>query len=147
MLQAVSLRPRLILGQLSAPFTVVVVDPRGAPFKGARVTIQGQAVPIDTDSDGVAVFPSAPSGNVTAQVEVDGYKLIKQGSSDQTLFVTVPVCADGPLLTNTEIIALLLGGAIAGAGFYTKHRALETVGELVFGGGVFTIIYRHSCRW
>jgi hypothetical protein len=147
MLQAVSLRPRPILGQLSAPFTVVVTDPRGAPFKGAQVTLQGSAMPVSTDANGVASFPSAPSGQVTAQVSVMGFKLQGTGPSDQTLFITVPVCADGPLLTNTELLALVLGGAIAAAGFYWKKAPAILAGEILGGSAIFSCVYRASCRW
>jgi hypothetical protein len=146
MLQAVPLR-RHWLGQLTAALKVIVTDPRGAPFKGARITLQGQAMPVDTDGDGVAVFPSAPSGEVTVQVDVQGYKLRASGPSDQTIFISVPVCANGPLLMNTEILALLVGGATAGAGFYWKKDVAIMLGEILIGASLFSSVYRASCRW
>lgn len=136
------------LAQLTAsPFTVVVSDPRGTPFKGVQVTIQGQAMPQTTDENGRATFPSVPVGQVIANVQVGDLRMPAAGNSDSTLFVTMPICADGPILTKTELLAILVGGGLAGAGFYWKQGPLKMVGEVILGAAVFTAIYRSSCRW
>ncbi len=137
---------RVQLSQVTSPLIVVVTDPRGAPFSGAKVTLQGQTVPVETDGDGVARFDSARSGQVTVTVQVAGFTIKKTGSSDETLFVSVPICADGPLLTNTEIIALLLGGAALSFGLYKKSQVAQILGEMTLGAGIFNLIFRHSCR-
>lgn len=131
----------------ASPLIVVVVDPRGTPFSDAAVTLQGQTVPVKTDSNGVALFPSAPAGDATVQVKIGDFILKARGSTDQTLFVSVPICAPGPLLTGTEIVALLLGGVAAVSGLVYKKRAAEMLGEVLVGAAVFNAIYRNSCRW
>lgn len=134
------------LGQLpSVPYHVVVADPRGAPWKGATVTI-GDVSRV-TDGNGVASFESVPAGYIDARIKIGEFTVDGKGSSDNTLFVTVPICAEGPLLTNTELVALVTGGALAAGGYYLKKDLLSKVGELVFGASIFTIVYRHSCRW
>jgi hypothetical protein len=135
------------LGQITAPLVVVVVDPRGTPFSGAQVTLQGRAMPEATNSSGIAKFGDVPAGQAVVQVKVGDYLLRAQGSTDQTLFVTVPVCAPGPLLSGTEIVALVLGIAATAGGVVKKYRSLEVLGEIFIGGAIWTSIYRHSCRW
>ncbi len=135
------------LSQVSEPLRVVVIDPRGTPFAGAQVTLQGQSVPAKTDSSGVALFQSAPAGDAVVQVKVGDFTVKARGSTDQTLFVTVPICAPGPLLTGTELLALLLGGAATVGGILGKRRPVEMLGEVLIGAGIFTVVYRHSCRW
>lgn len=138
---------RVRLSQIAAPLTVVVTDPRGAPFSGAKVTLQGQTVPVETDKSGVATFASAPAGEVTAVVQAGGFTVKKTGPTDQTLFVTVPVCADGPILSNTELVVLFAGAGVAGFGFYKKSAAAQMVGETLLAAGIFSAVYRASCRW
>lgn len=133
------------LGQLSSPYHVVVADPRGAPWKGATVTING--ISQTTDGNGVASFPSVPVGYVDARIQIGEFNIDGKGSSDSTLFVTVPICAEGPLLTNTELVALAAGSALTAAGFHWKQGVLKIVGETLLAGGIFTAIYRQSCRW
>lgn len=135
------------LGQGAMPLTVVVVDPRGTPFLGAKVTLQGRATPEQTNSSGVAVFEGVPAGDALVQVNVGGFTLRAKGPVNETLFVTVPVCAPGPILTGTEIVALLVGGAAAIGGLIYKKRAAEMLGEVLVGASVFNAIYRNSCRW
>lgn len=129
-----------------SPLTVVVVDPRGTPFSGAQVTLQGQAMPVSTDSSGIASF-TAPAGDVVVQVKVAGFTLRARGTTDQTLFVTVPVCAPGPILTITEMVAMLVGGSAVIGGMVYKKRAAEMFGEILVGASVFNAIFRNSCRW
>lgn len=130
-----------------SPLTVVVVDPRGTPFKDAKVTLQGQAMPVSTDSDGIATFSNIPPGDAVVQVKVAGFVMKARGSTDATLFVTVPVCAPGPILTPVEIGAILFGGAAVIYGISNKQRAIELLGELVAGASIFSSLYRASCRW
>lgn len=130
-----------------ASLTVVVVDPRGTPFSDASVTLQGRAMPEKTNGAGVATFSSVPLGEVIVQIRIGAYVLRARGTTDETLFVTVPVCAPGPFLTGTELVALLLGGAATAGGIFMKKRALEMLGEILIGAGAFTAVYRHSCRW
>lgn len=108
-----------LLGQ-GEQLTVVVVDPRGTPFSGAQVTLQGRAMPEKTNSSGIATFHDVPAGDAIIQVKVGGFTLRARGSTDETLFVTVPVCAPGPILTGTEVVALLVGGAAALGGLVWK---------------------------
>lgn len=131
----------------ASPLTVVVVDPRGTPFSDAQITLQGQAMPVHTNSAGVATFPSAPAGEAIVQVRIGQFTLRAKGPTDQTLFITVPICAPGPLLTGTELVALILGAAAAAGGVLGKRRPLEMLGEVLVGAGIFTAVYRHSCRW
>lgn len=135
------------LSQAASPLTVVVVDPRGIPFSGAQVTLQGQSVPQKTNSSGAATFPQAPAGEAVVLVKVGDFTVRARGSADETLFVTVPVSAPEPILTAVELGALLLGGVAAIYGVTRKQRTAETVGEVLIGAGIFTIISRHSCRW
>lgn len=134
------------LSQASAPFQVVVVDPMGAPFSGALVTLQGEPVPVKTDSSGVARFTYGSSGEVVAVVQVGDFTVRARGRGDETLFVKVPVCSPGPLITTAELVVLLLGAGAAAVGAARKQRAIETVGEVLLGAGIFTAVYRHSCR-
>jgi hypothetical protein len=128
-------------------YLVVVTDPRGNPYPGARVTLQGQALPQTTNADGVAAFPAVSPGQVIANVQVGDLKVNGAGSADATLFVTVPVCAPGPFLSNTEIIALIGGGAMTFGGLKWKSPGIQTVGEIFLGAAVFSCLYRASCRW
>lgn len=141
-------RPRPFLSQMpTTPFLVVVVDSRGNPYPGARVTIQGQAMPQTTDQDGVAAFPPISPGQVVANVQIGDLKVNGAGNSDSTLFVTVPVCAPGPFLAKTEIVALIAGGAMTFGGLKWKRPGIQIVGELLLGGAIFSSLYRASCRW
>jgi len=135
------------LSQTFRPLTIVVVDPRGVPFSGAEVTLQGASLPSKTDSRGVVTFPAALSGEAVVQVQVGDFTVKARGPADQTLFVTVPICSPGPLITIPELGALVLGGAAAIIGMQRKNRAIETLGEVLIGAGIFTAVYRHSCRW
>lgn len=135
------------LSQGALPLTVVVVDPRGTPFVDAEVTLQGRATPEKTNSSGIATFHDVPAGDAIVQVDVSGFVMKARGTTDQTLFVTVPVCAPGPILTPVEIGAILLGGAAVVYGISKKLRALEMAGELVAGASIFSSLYRASCRW
>lgn len=135
------------LSQAGESLVVVVVDPRGTPFSGAQVTLQGFAMPGVTNGSGIATFTGVPAGDVVATVKVAGFSLRARGSTDQTLFVTVPVCAPGPILTPVEIAAILLGGTAVVFGISKKLRALEMAGELVAGASIFSSLYRASCRW
>jgi hypothetical protein len=140
--------PRPFLGQNTEPFRVVVVDPTGVPFSGAQVTLQGASVPVKTDSDGVATFTfGSMAGEAVVQVQVGDYTLKARGPADQTLFVTVPIAAPGPIVTVVELAALALGTVATVYGLTKKQRATATVGEVLLGAGIFTAVYRHSCRW
>lgn len=134
------------LGQLpSSPYHVVVADPRGAPWKGATVTING--ISQTTDGNGVAAFESISAGPVDARIQLGEFVIDGKGNSDSTLFVTVPICAEGPLVTNTELVAVIAGGLLTAAGFHWKQGVMKIAGEAILGAGIFTAIYRQSCRW
>lgn len=138
--------PRLFLGQAAIPFKVVLVDTHGTAIEGAHVRLEdGQET--TTDDAGVATFERAPRGQVNVEITVDGLKILKRGDTSESLLVGLPICTKPKFLTNTEIIALGAGAALAGAGIYWKADALQVVGEVLFGAGAFTAIYRHSCAW
>lgn len=141
-------RPRPFLSQMpTTPYLVVVTDPRGNPYPGARVTLQGQAMPQTTDSSGVATFPPVSPGQVLATVQIGDLKVNGAGTADASLSVTVPVCAPGPILSNTEIVALIAGGAMTFGGLKWKSSGVQTIGELILGAAIFSTLYRASCRW
>lgn len=128
-------------------FKVVVVDSRGNPFFGVTVTLSDGQQQV-TDGDGIATFTFPPrTDRVTATLDVNGTRLVKEGPTNQTLFVDIPVCGPAKLLTNTEILAILVGGGMAAGGAYWKVSALSTTGEIIVGAALFTAIYRHSCVW
>lgn len=137
---------RLRLGQ-SAPFQIVVTDPRGMPWEGAKISIPGAAIPQNTDDKGVATFPDVPPGQVTATIELGDYHITATGNSRDTMFVSAPLCAPGPILSKVEIVTLLGGISLFLSGIHWKNSTAKTVGELVTSAGIFTTIYRHSCRW
>lgn len=135
------------LGQAS--FQVVVVDPKGTPYPGAQVQLQGQsAIPslIPTDSSGVATFPISTAGTATVAVQVGGYTLKASGPTDRTLFVIVPVRAPEPILTGIEFVAIGVGGAAVIVGIKTKQKALQLFGELIAGACIFSSLYRANCH-
>jgi hypothetical protein len=135
------------LGQVaSGPFQVVILDPRGTPWAGARVTLQGVALPQVTDAQGVATFPSAPSGQVTANIELGGYRMTAAGDSSNTLFVAAPVCAPGPIVSKIEILAIFGGTGLTLLGAHYKQGPVQLIGETLIGAAVFSALYRNSCR-
>jgi len=140
---------KLALGQAPAqiPFKVVVIDVRGNGFSGVQVTLSdGQSQ--KTDSNGVATFTYPPRvAEATATLEVEGLRIVRKGPVDQTLFVDLPICGTPKLLTNTEILALAGGAALAAGGTYWKVDAMAVAGEILVGAALFTAIYRHSCVW
>lgn len=135
------------LAQAGESISVVVVDPRGTPFVGAQVTLQGFAMPGVTNGSGIATFTGVPAGDVVASVKVAGFSLRARGSTDQTLFVTVPVCAPGPIVSSAELVALVLGVGATAGGLIYKKRAAEMLGEILIGSSIFSAVYRASCRW
>lgn len=138
------------LGQAAPLFRVVVTDDHGRPVRGVRVEVTPSGTSDSggqtTGSDGVASFAPTAS-EVTVTLRVGDLVTRRRARTDETLFVQLPICAPEPLLTKTEIAALLAGGVIAGAGFHWKLEPLQILGEVVFGAAAFTAIYRHSCNW
>lgn len=136
-----------------SPFHVSVVDKRGNPFGNAQILIRtgsggrGEVYGY-TDARGTATFPSVPDGDIeVVAVLENGMKVTQKGHTKSDMFIEIPVCAPVPFLTKTELVVLVGGAALAGAGYLTKAGTLEVVGELIFGGGVFSAIYRNSCAW
>lgn len=137
---------RLQLSQAAEPFKVAVIDVRGNAFRGVQVILSDGQNAL-TDGDGIATFAQPPKGDVTVTLTVEGLKIVRQGNTNQTLFVDLPICGTPRILTNTELIALVAGGAIAAAGVHWKISALSVTGEILVGASLFTAIYRHSCVW
>lgn len=137
--------PRLELSQAAVPFKVAVIDVRGNPFSGVKVTL-GNGQSAVTDSDGVATFP-AQAGRVTATLDIDGLRIIREGDGNQTLFVDLPICGTPKILTKSELVALVAGAAMTAAGTYWKTEIVSITGEVLIGASLFTAIYRHSCVW
>lgn len=136
--------------QALSPYHITVIDKRGNPFEEAQVIVRagGGQVFGYTDKDGLVTFPSLPEGDLEAVVVLkSGLKVTQKGNTNSDMFVELPVCAPVPFLSKTEIVVLLGGAALAGAGFLLKVNALEVVGELAVGGGIFSAIYRNSCGW
>jgi hypothetical protein len=136
----------LSLGQAIAPFKVVVIDVRGNGFRGVLVTLSDGQTSV-TDSEGVATFLTPPRGEVDATLTIDGLTIVRRSNTSQSLFVDLPICGTPKFVNNTEIIAIVVGGAMAGAGTYWKVGAISTVGEIIVGAALFTMIYRHACVW
>jgi hypothetical protein len=130
-----------------APFQVVILDPRGTPWAGARVTVLGMALPQTTNSQGVAIFPSVPLGQVTVNVELGDYRMSASGDSSNTLFITAPVCSPGPVASKVELIGLFGGTVMALVGSHFKTGPVQLIGETLIGAAVFSALYRNSCRW
>lgn len=139
------------LGQqvVETPFQVVVTDIRGTPFQDAMVTafVNGQRLyDVKTGHEGIASFPPAKGGVITVRVEAQGYIINRQvESTDETLFISLPVCASQSLLTITEMGILAASGALIWAGSRWKTDVAKTVGELGLGAVIFSAVYRHSC--
>lgn len=132
------------------PYHVTVVDKRGNPFENAQVIVHagGGQVFGYTDAHGTVTFPSLPEGDLEADIVLEsGLKVHMKGNTGSDMFVDLPVCAPVPLLSKTEMVVLAGGALLAGAGFLFKVNALEVVGELAVGGGIFSAIYRNSCAW
>lgn len=160
MLKTFTLRPlnlgyRLAQKQLQPPieipFRVVVTDIRGNAFRNAKVTayVNGQELfEVSTDKTGAAAFPSTPAGGtITVRVEAEGYVVTRRiDNTDETLFISLPVCAAQPFLTTTEMVILATSGAMVGAGLKWKQLdMLQILGELGLGAAIFSAVYRHSC--
>lgn len=141
-----------LLGQppVEIPFKVVVTDSRGAPFKDARVYVTSggkELYDISTDSGGVAAAPMLSAGRIEVRVEVAGYVMNKVvDNTDETLFIQVPICADGEILTKSELALLAGAAALAGAGWKYKMEALKTTAEIILGAVVFNAVFRANCR-
>lgn len=125
---------------------VEVVDPRGVPFSGVKVTLQGQTVPQTTDSNGTVIFPQVTGAQATVVVQVAGFTMKKTGPTDETMFVVMPVAAPVPLVTIVELAALALGGIAVATGILMKRQIISTLGEIALGAGAFNIVFRHSCK-
>jgi hypothetical protein len=138
--------PLALAQAASASFKVVVIDVRGNGFRGVQVTLSDGQTAV-TDGDGIATFDKAPRGEVDVTLEMDGLKIARHGNTSESLFVDLPICGTPKFLTKTEIIALVGGGAMAGAGTYWDIGTLSVVGEIIVGAALFTAIYRHSCVW
>lgn len=142
--------PRLPFPRLAQarpdPFRVVVTDVRGTPFRGVSVAVSGAGQAV-TDAEGTASFGTPPSPEADVTLRIGDLVSRKHARTDETLFVQLPICAPPRLLTNTEIVAILVGGSMTGAGLYWNVQGLQIVGEIVLGGALFTAIYRHSCNW
>src|SRR4029077_5764545 len=124
--------PQLELSQAAVPFKVVVIDVRGNGFSGVRVALSDGQTAI-TDSDGAATFANPPKGQVDVTLDNPEFRIVRRGDTNQTLFVDLPVCGTPRILTNTELIALVAGGAIAAAGVHWKISALSVTGEILVG--------------
>jgi hypothetical protein len=135
---------------------VAVADIRGNPWPGAQVEVQipGSKTPLIavTDRDGIAVIeaPDTVGRGVEVHVQAGVYSSWNtwtgaQAASGETLFVVLPVRGPEPLVTLTELAALLAGGAGVAAGYFWKLNALQVGGEVLIGASIFTAIYRHSC--
>jgi hypothetical protein len=134
--------------EIPVPFYVSVVDKRGNPFVNAQIMVGPSGAFGYTDSHGKATLLNVPSGDVeVVAVLAGGMKVTQKGNTRSDMFIELPICAPMPLLTKTEIIVLVGGAAIAGAGFLWKLSPLEAIGELAIGGGIFSAIYRNSCDW
>lgn len=151
--RAVLVQPfRAALGQVAQSFQVVVTDADGRPFGGAVVTInEPGGVSRPTDSKGIAAFDASEiaratvSGKVPVVVSGSGFSVKRDLPIDQTGFVAIPVCGPQPIISTPELIALVAGGALTGAGMYFKTGPLQVAGEVLFGAAIFTAVYRHSC--
>jgi hypothetical protein len=133
------------------PFRVVVTDIRGNAFRDANVTtyVNGQQLyDVATDAHGSAAFPGLKGGVITVRVEAGGYVATRKvENTDETLFISLPVCAPQPFLTTTEIVILAAGGAMVATGMHWKGLdAIKMLGELGLGAAVFSAVYRHSCN-
>jgi hypothetical protein len=128
------------------PFKVVVIDVRGNGFRGVQVTLSDGQTTV-TDSEGIATFLTPPRGEVDVTLTFDGLTIVRRSNTNQSLFVDLPMCGTPKFVNNTEIIALVVGGVTAGVGTYWKLDALSTVGEIIVGAALFTVIYRHACVW
>lgn len=147
MIRTVSL-PRARLGQpRDDVFRVVVVDIRGNPFRDARVSISSGGKPLYDVSTGSGGEASAPvEGPVDVRVDTDRYSVVRRGvRTDETLFVTLPVCAPAPIVSGTELGLFALAGAMAWSGKRWKSGLLQIGGEVLFGAVVFTAVYRNAC--
>lgn len=139
------------LGQqpVETEFQVVVTDIRGTPFQDAIVTafLNGQRLyDVKTDRGGNASFPSPKGGVIDVRVEAQGYVINRKvENTDETLFISLPVCASQSLITPTELGILAASGALIWAGSYWKTEVAKTVGELGLGAVIFSAVYRHSC--
>lgn len=160
MLNTLTFRPlnlsgrRLAQSQLTPPieipFRVVVTDIRGNAFRDARVTasVDGQPLyDVTTDEHGAASLPVSPGRIINVRVDAGGYVANRKvENTDETLFISLPVCAPQPFLNTTEIVIMAAAGAMVGAGNHWKQlSALKMVGELGLGAAVFSAVYRHSC--
>lgn len=132
-------------------FHVTVHDKRGNPFPGARVSVLpdgGASYEGETDSHGIATFQGLPRGGVSATVELpNDLRISRKGDTDGDLMIEVPICAPVPLVTTAEGVAMGAGAILAVIGWTTKSEAPEILGELLVGGGIFSVIYRNSCSW
>lgn len=128
-------------------FRVVVVDARGNPFPEAHVAITSSGRPLfEILSDAQGEVRAPVSGTVDVQVDVRGFRVVRRGvGTEETLFVVLPVCAPGPVLTKVEMGLFAAAAALAGAGSYWKLDLLKLTGEVLFGATVFTAVYRNSC--
>lgn len=139
------------LGQppIEIPFKVVVTDSRGVPFKGAMVYLSSggrHLYDVSTNSGGSVEFPGV-SGAIDVRVEVAGYVVTRRvENTDETLFVQVPVCSPGELLTVTELALLAGAGALAGAGWHWKISGLKITSEIILSAVVFNAVFRAGCR-
>jgi len=135
---------------------VAVADIRGNPWPGARVEAQipGLKEPriAITDQDGIALLevPETLGRGLEVHVQAGAYSSWEtwtgaEASSGETLFVVLPVRRPEPLVTLTELGALLAGGAGVAAGYFWNMNALQVGGEVLIGAAIFTAIYRHSC--
>lgn len=129
---------------------MTVLDKRGNPYENAQVVVHvgGGTVSGFTDAAGLATFSGLPQGGLEVVVVLpSSLKITQQGNTKSDMFVEVPVCAPVPLISKTEIVALLGGAALVGSGYLFKIGPLKVVGELAVGGGIFSAIYRNSCTW
>lgn len=137
---------RLAQAQAPVPFKVAVIDVRGNGFSGVQVTLSDGQRAV-TDGNGIATFNPVSGPRASVTLEVEGLRVVREGPSDQTLFIDLPICGTPVLLTKTEIVALLGGAACAAGGTVWKIDALAIAGEILVGASLFTAIYRHSCVW
>lgn len=151
-MNAVALGPVRRLGQPNTelPFRVVVTDSKGTPFKGALVYLSSGGRPlyeISTNSSGIAEVPSPVSGRIDVRIEVAGYVVNRQvESTDETLFVQLPICSPGEILTMVELGLLAGAAGLAWAGVKYKKAIPKTVAEVILGAVVFNAVFRSSCR-
>lgn len=143
---------RWTLAQAPAtPLLVTVRDVNGRPLAGAIVEARspdGTLVESGAaDSAGDVRFSVPLTGTVELVARFGDYvrRVSVDAGRNETAIIQFPICAPVPFLTTAEGAALVLGGAITAAGFYWKEDAAKLLGEILVGGAVFTLIFRHSC--